>query len=431
VFAKGHTPWVIVSLRGVGNRIMVALFSVGHLNVTVGPPFYHGASAETAFATVLELAPQSTNAWVGLGTVYKALGRFDEAAAAFRKALKISPDNVNALNHLTVVGRATDSDLAALTNQLAHGRLNDEDSIEAEFAIGKQLDDANRYNQAFAHYARGNMLAKQICRSEGRSFERATFESLVDQQIQTFNPDFFKRLLEGGNASETPVFIVGMPRSGTTLTEQILASHSKVFGAGELRDISNIAITTPDPKTWDSMTIRHQAESHLRRLVERAPGSERVVDKMPGNIFHLGLIGALFPNARVIFCRRDPRDNCLSCYFQWFSDNGFSFSYDLADCGTQWKAQERLEKHFLQNLPLRMTVVQYETLVADLEGESRRLIDFLGLEWESQCLEFHKTKRSVSTASVWQVRQPLYSSSVGRWKHYEKHLGPLLTELAK
>ena len=157
-----------------------------------------------------------------------------------------------------------------------------------------------------------------------------------------------------------------------------------------------------------------------------APG---IVDKMPSNIFNLGLIQYLFPNARVILCRRDPRDICLSCYFQMFVQNALPFTYDLEDCAFQYNQQQRIEAHWLKTLTLKMLPLQYEDLVNDLEGQSRRLIDFLGLEWDPRCLEFYKTQRSVKTASVWPVRQPMYNSSVGRWKHYEKHLGRLIKSI--
>jgi hypothetical protein len=182
---------------------------------------------------------------------------------------------------------------------------------------------------------------------------------------------------------------------------------------------------------WDAPSIAAAAKSHLARL--RELGGEhamRVLDKMPGNVLHLGLIAVLFPGARVILCRRDARDTCLSCYFQHFDTRAVHlYLYDLADCARQYVEIERLAAHWLKALPLRMLEVQYESLVANQESESRRLIDFLGLPWELGCFEFHRAQRSVYTASVWQVRQPMYATSVGRWRHYEKHLGPLLEVL--
>ena len=219
-----------------------------------------------------------------------------------------------------------------------------------------------------------------------------------------------------------------MPRSGTSLVEQIAASHSRVFGAGELREIGELAIEFG--RAPGAADVRRLAEAHLARLRALGGGAERVIDKMPDNVFKLGVIATMFRGARVIFCRRDPRDTCLSCYFQKFTAGQLTFSYDLADCAMRYRETERLTEHWRRALPLRSIEVQYEALVGDLEGESRRLIEFLGLDWEPACLDFHRTQRIVTTASGWQVRQPLYDRSVARWRHYQRQLEPLYAALA-
>jgi hypothetical protein len=180
---------------------------------------------------------------------------------------------------------------------------------------------------------------------------------------------------------------------------------------------------------WDAQAIAQASEASLEHLRSLGGGAARVTDKMPGNVFQLALIAVLFPRARVIFCRRDPRDTCLSCYFQYFPSSRLLYTYDLADCGRQYLETERLTAHWLKVLPLRMLEIHYEEMVADQEGQSRRLIEFLGLPWDPACLQFHQTQRAVVTASVWQVRQPIYTRSVGRWRNYERHLGPLLDVL--
>ena len=226
-----------------------------------------------------------------------------------------------------------------------------------------------------------------------------------------------------------------MPRSGTSLVEQIVASHSKVFGAGELNYIGDLAGSLESSRkvrsgfNYDVKEIRRLADGHVDRLKRLGGASERVIDKMPDNIFKLGIIATLFPAARVILCRRDPRDIGLSCYFQKFSGHQLAFSYDLADCGRRYKETEYLTDHWCRVLPLKILEIQYEALIADLEGESRKLIAFLGLDWEPACLDFHRTERIVTTASSWQVRQPLYTRSVGRWRNYERYLGPLFQTL--
>jgi hypothetical protein len=236
--------------------------------------------------------------------------------------------------------------------------------------------------------------------------------------------------------SELPVFVVGMPRSGTTLVEQICASHSRVFGAGELGDIIRLdgILNRPDVACSTEKlheTAQRLAKEHIIKLYGQAKGALRVVDKMPDNILLVGLIARLFPRARIIWCSRDNRDIALSCYFQMFAPEAQHFSYDLADCGHRARLVGRLARHWMTLLPSRMIEVNYEALVDDLEGQSRRLIEFLGLDWESACMDFHRTERPVVTVSYWQVRQPLYQSSMGRWRNYEKHLGPLFAALSK
>ncbi|HET6235169.1 MAG TPA: sulfotransferase [Acetobacteraceae bacterium] len=226
-----------------------------------------------------------------------------------------------------------------------------------------------------------------------------------------------------------------MPRSGTSLIEQIAAGHSQVFGAGELRDASNIADALEAhardraAQEVDPDLASRLADAYLAKPLSLGAGKTRVIDKLPDNIIHLGVIGVLFPAARIIFCRRDPRDTILSCYFRKF-DAEISWAYDLVDCGHRTLEIERLAEHWRRVLPQQMLTIDYEAMVADLEGQSRRLIEFLGLDWEPACLDFHKTDRPVLTASGWQVRQPIYPQSVGRWRHYERHIGPLLEVLA-
>jgi hypothetical protein len=251
-------------------------------------------------------------------------------------------------------------------------------------------------------------------------------------------PHFLARAAAWGNPSELPVFIVGMPRSGSTLVEQIAASHSQVFGVGEAKTLARSieALTRASaplaPIDWDPTAARGVADRHLAGLMAAAGGANsgitRVVDKMLDNVFHLGLIAALFPNARVIFCRRDPRDTCLSCYFRHFG-TPVMYAYDLATCARRARTIERLLVHWRAVLKLRMHEVVYEELVAHPTDEIWRLIDFLGLEREPSCLEAHRAERVVTTASAWQVRQPIHARSVGRWRLYRRHLSALLEVL--
>ena len=269
----------------------------------------------------------------------------------------------------------------------------------------------------------------------GERFDIDALRRQVDDLIELATPDFFSAAAPWGNPSQAPVFIVGMPRSGTSLVEQIAASHSRVFGAGELPALGEIweTLSTHNRgrpvEKWDAALARRLADRHLGSLQALGNGAVRVIDKMPDNILFLWLIAALFPSARIILCRRDLRDVCLSCYFHHFTE-GHLYAYDLRDCAVRALEIDRLATRWLRMLPLEILAIDYEKLVSDLEGVSRHLTEFLGLEWEPACLDFHRTERPVLTASAWQVRQPLYPRSVGRWLRYARHLSPLLNVLS-
>ena len=257
--------------------------------------------------------------------------------------------------------------------------------------------------------------------------------------MAAFSGAFFERAAGLGSGSDRPVFIVGMPRSGTTLVEQIISSHPRAAGAGELPDIPWLIQRLPAElgsgagypgcvEALDRESVQRLAGSYLDRLGLVSATTDRVTDKLPMNYMHLGLIAVLFPNAVIVHCKRDPMDTCLSCYFQNFSrDLGFCF--DLEDLGFYYRHYETLMAFWAEVLPLCIHDVAYEDLVKNPEDVSRGLIEACGLEWDPRCLSPHKNRRPVKTASSWQVRQPLYKTSVARWKRYEKHLGPLKSSL--
>jgi tetratricopeptide (TPR) repeat protein len=391
-------------------------------------------AALESYRTVLSLNPDQAVAWNDLGYALRGLGRFAEAVDAFRRAVAIDPDLADAYRNLASCRQlaAADQEIAHLAALAAKPDLPIEERASAGFAAAKALDDADRFDEAFAAYERANRMYRNASATSGKCFDAEELRRQVDQAIDAFTPGYFASVAELGNPTRLPVFIVGMPRSGTSLVEQIAASHSRVFGAGELRDIGQIAAgLEPILGEQKRAAVRSLADAHLERLRSLERDAERVIDKLPDNLFRLGVIATLFPAARVIFCRRDPRDICLSCYFQKFSPAQLVFSYDLADCAKRYLETERLTRHWHRVLPLRMLDVEYEALVRDLEGESRRLIAFLGLDWQPSCLDFHRTDRIVTTSSVWQVRQPLYDRSVGRWRNYERHLAPLLDALGQ
>jgi tetratricopeptide (TPR) repeat protein len=397
------------------------------------------AGAEASFRRSTELDPALPDAWIGLAWSLRLLGRFDEASLCFERMGKIAPGRLEAYRGLATPGPApSDAEqISRLAAELERSDNNAADRVVAGFAIGRLLDSSDRCDEAFERYRVANALVRETNDAAGTRFDCSAFRQRVDLLIRHYARDRFAEPLRG--TSELPVFIVGMPRSGTTLTEQIAASHSRIFGAGELEDIGRIADELAGvvegkrqvaAREADAELATRLAHRHLLRLRKLGgDGAVRVIDKMPDNVLHLGLIAQLYPGARVIFCTRDARDVGLSCYFQLFAEGLHPFSYDLADCGRRTAEVNRLIAHWRQALPLRWHEVNYETLVGDLEGESRRLLEFLGVAWEPGCLEFHRTERTVTTISHWQVRQPIYTRSVGRWRHYQKHLQPLFEVL--
>lgn len=389
------------------------------------------------FRYAVELEPQFAEGWTSLGWALRALGQFDEAIGCFRRALTIDPDLVEARRSLTATGEqaAGQAEIDRLRATLDAPDLDPNTRAAAGFALGTLLDATDDCDRAFECFAQANALVRRGLIAAGRGYDPAAFAARIDRLIDSFTAQFFAAVADSGPFSELPVFIVGMPRSGTTLVEQIAASHSQVFGAGELTDIRRLAAVLPSPATDKGAIGRWAAAApalaatYLARLAALGGGAVRVIDKLPDNVLNLGVIAGLFPGARVVFCARDPRDICLSSYFQLFA-GGNSYSYDLGECAHRCLEVERLVRHWRRVLPLRMIEIGYEALVGDLEGEARRLIEFLGLEWEPGCLEFHRTERVVVTQSTWQVRQPLYNRSIGRWRLY-RHLAPLLEALGE
>jgi hypothetical protein len=296
--------------------------------------------------------------------------------------------------------------------------------------LGKILDDCGRYDEAFRQFQQANSYGRP-------EFNHAAFEQYVTRLLNRFSADFFAAR-EAAKADDSdldlPIWIVGMPRSGTSLVEQILATHPQVYGGGELTDWNRfvtelrtrLELATPYPECVSQVSdeilrdIRANYVHHLRSL---GPQASRVTDKMPTNFMHLGLIALAFPRARVIHCRRDPRDTCLSCYVQAFPTRP-PFCYDLADLAFYYGQYVRVMEHWRQALPKTVAIldVQYEDLVEHQEQISRKMIEFCGLDWDPRCLEFHKNPRTVQTSSSWQVRQPIYRRSAGRWKNYTKWL---------
>ena len=377
--------------------------------------------AEASCRRAFELDPSQVAALAALAEIAADRGQFDQAEALLRRVVDQAPEHVEAWINLGRLRRMTGADtewLHAVTGLLQR-RLRPRERSSIHYALGKYFDDVRQHEHAFLHYRQAN----EVTRSYLPAHDRKRVVADNDRLIGQFDRTGLSTLSREGCASTLPVFIVGMPRSGTSLAEQILASHPRVFGAGELTYWQQYAYTV------DADGLRAAADGYLQLLRQISNTADRVVDKMPTNFIALGAIHAALPNARIVHMQRDPIDTCLSIYFQDFGAN-ISYANDLEDLAAFYREYRRLMQHWRAVLPSGVLLeVPYEELVAEQERWSRRMIEFIGLEWDQRCLEFHRTERSVVTASKWQVRQRINARSIERWRHYEQHLGPLLSLL--
>src|SRR5260370_15553807 len=309
-----------------------------------------------------------------------------------------------------------------MLSALGEASLDDDDRLFLHYAIGKMLDDFGEYREAMRHFDQANGI-----RRRNASFDRELFSGHVDWVMQRFTPTYFAAHADFAVDDETPILIVGMPRSGTTLGEQILSSHRQIAGGGELvfwtRRAASWGVSSATYLT--SASAHHMAGDYLAMLRRIGPSAARVTDKVPFNLFQLGLIHLLLPKARIIHCRRHPIDTCLSMYFTNFKEK-FEFVSDKGDLAFAYPQYPRLMDHWREVLPSdRFVEVDYESLIADRQTLTPRLIAFTGLDWHDACLAPARNKRTVITSSVWQVRQPVYATSIARWRHYEPWLGEL------
>ena len=390
-----------------------------------------------AFHTAIRIEPEFAEAHNNLGIVYMDGGDMERAMDCFREALRLDPRMAASSMNMSRARRFGELDLPEISRiegLVEAGDVSDEGKINLHFALGKMFDDCARYDQAFEHFCEANRYKRARVRFDADHYRR-WFAKFRD----VFTPAYFEEHSGLGDTSERPVFIVGMPRSGTTLVEQILASHPQVYGADELTTIFDIVCvleqrsagdgTYPDCiASLDRSALPWGARQYLDNLQALDSQAARVTDKMPTNFFHLGLIAAMLPGARIIHCRRDAMDVCLSNFVQLFAE-GHYYSYDLSDTATYYRGYEQVMSHWREVLPTRIFDVQYEELVEDPERISRALVDYIGLDWDERCLAFHQTERAVRTASNWQVRQPIYKTARKRWKNYEQHLTELKSDL--
>ena len=385
----------------------------------------------------IELGPGDPHFVVSRASILEACGRRQEAWTHVQRLLATSFRSAKMVALFARLAPGTGQENAALdliNQQLVGDGLAPGEHRMLRMAAASILDRIGRFEEAFA-------FAESAHGCEPVDYNPIEIEHMVDRQIEYFTPAKLHDLPRASHGSRRPVFVIGMPRSGTSLVEQILASHPQIFGAGELTEICNIAdrITGIEwgadayPQCFDMLSVRaanKHALAYLESIRKLNANATFVIDKMPTNFLDLGVISTLFPDAHVIHCTRDPLDTCLSCYFTHFAI-GHEHARNLRHLGAYYTHYRRLTEHWRRTLNTPMLEVRYEDVVRDLPGQSGRMLEFLGLPWDNRCVQFHKTERMSTTASRNQVNQPIYSRSVGRWRRYERHLGPLRKSLGE
>lgn len=394
--------------------------------------------AEASYKNALKLDPNLSGAHLGLGHVLKTLGKQDEGIAAYRKAMELRPNfgeiHYSLSNLKTFV--FTDEEINDMIARLDSGQISNESVVHFSFALGKAFEDAKDYDRAFDYYSRANQAHRETI-----AYDPVQTEIIHGKIRDVFNHDLFKHFADTdyGCPDAAPIFILGLPRSGSTLLEQILASHSQVDGTSELPDLSLVSQSLTDrasgvtyPGAMPDLTpqkLRELGEKYISQTMRHRSGGVYFTDKMPNNFPHVGFIQLILPNATIIDARRHPLDSCLGCFKQHFA-KGQTFTYDLFELGEFYLEYQQMMDHWDTVLPGKVLHVQYEEVVADLETQVRRILDHCGLPFEENCVNFHNTDRAVRTASSEQVRQPIYSGSVNTWKRFEKNLEPLIEVLS-
>ena len=387
------------------------------------------------YRQTLEITAGHTAAWVGMGHLLKTLGRQEEGIAAYRKAIEQRPNFGEVYWSLANLKtfRFAPEEVADMERRLAEEPLDEDARVHFLFTLGKAREDQGEYARAFEHYA--DACSTQRLRI---AYDPVDTEAINERIRAVFTAEFIAENAGKGCPDPAPIFIVGLPRSGSTLIEQILASHSQVEGTAELPDVGRVIGSLParcDGQVYPEAVVglreddwRELGESYLQRTQRHRSGSPYFTDKMPNNFPSIGLIHLMLPNAKIVDARRHPLDSCFGSFKQHFA-HGQTFSYDLVELGEYFLEYRRMMRHWAQVLPGRVLEVRYEDMVQDQEGQTRRLLDYCGLPWEDACLRFYETERAVRTASSEQVRQPIYNSSVNHWRHFREELAPLIEVL--
>ena len=371
-----------------------------------------------------------------LGMTQMHHGRLEDAETSLRRAIALEPNRGawhRALAHL-VTHRTRDADIAAMERVYRNNSATEDDRMQVSFGLGKALEDLGSYGEAFDFFLKGNQLKRSHL-----SYSSEEADRLFDTIKAAFTPERFAAHAHGGSPDPTPIFVLGMPRSCTSLVEQILASHPAVQGGGEFRFVNQLVGSLAGGPGFpiaaaldqiDDARLRQMGETYVALLREFSPEARFITDKLPGNFLMIGMIKLMLPNARIIHCRRDPVDNCLSIFKNFFAAEHLRYAYDLSEIGHYYTRYHDLMDHWHGVLPGFVYDIDYEALVADFDGEARRLVAHCGLDWREECRSFFNARHSMQTASAVQVRQPIYSTSIGQAARYGDRLMPLLTALA-
>ena len=371
----------------------------------------------------LDKDPNYGDACNNLGHAFSDLGDIEQAVIAFRKAIKLNPDNEIAYRDLAKNHKFSeyDDELRAIETFYNKPGISSEQKMHLAFGLGKAYEDIREYDKSIEVIIEANRLKRASI-----NFSIDKEKEAFGQIKQVFSAEFLSKHQDTGHQDETPVFIVGMPRSGTSLVEQILASHPEVYGAGELNDLPGMVKNIPLIKLaeWNDKKFNKTGREYIQCLRKHSSSAKYITDKLPHNFMHVGLIKLILPRAKVIHCNREPMDTCLSIFKNFFSHAQY-FSYDMTELGRYYNLYRDLMEHWQSVLPDFIYNLSYEALVADQETETRKLLEYCDLPWNDNCLSFHKTRRNVKTASNAQVRQPIYRDSVKLWERFEEQLRPL------
>jgi len=380
----------------------------------------------------IDLKPDDVDAHISLALTLRQMGQTEHAIERLEQFLSVRPTCGLAYYHISMM-RPREELIPAVEKIVSDPELPIGDEILCHFALGNCFDGSKSFDRAFSHYLKANTLERKTFTYDPRENIR-----VFDRLIKVYSKRFFQDKHQFGSASQLPVFIVGLPRSGTTLVEQIVSSHPEVHGAGEIEAFAGVNLSIaqqlddadPPPECMSNIDARMAEKYSARYLQElelHCPTATRITDKLPGNFVRIGLIKTLFPDARIVHCQRNPLDNCISLFFHHFT--ALKCSFELTELGQYYLDYQRLMSHWQDLFAGGIFDLKYEELVTDQERVSKRLIDYLDLEWDERCLDFHKNERVVMSPSNIQVRRPIYESSIDRWKAYEKHLGPLIEVL--